>query len=216
MTRLNATTRELAAFLRACSTDQIGLERIKTVYRPYICPFDELIGLFEGNNFSVFDVGCGSGVFLKLLRKFSNATALTGVDIDAAVIAKARAFAGNDLISFYQFNGFDLPAQVKDFEYVTMIDVLHHIPVDQKSSFMEKLHASMSAGSRLILKDIDADEVPWVFFNKLHDRMLAGEAGSELSLTQTRRLLEETGFRIRSQSSRRMAWYPHFTLVCER
>jgi hypothetical protein len=97
-----------------------------------------------------------------------------------------------------------------------MIDVLHHIPVDQKSSFMEKLHASMSAGSRLILKDIDADEVPWVFFNKLHDRMLAGEAGSELALTQPRRLLEETGFRIRSQSSRRMAWYPHFTLVCER
>lgn len=71
----------------------------------------------------------------------------------------------------------------------------------------------MSVGRRLIMKDIDASS-PLVIASKLHDLVFAGEVGHERSRKQLKQMVEAAGFEVVGERSRRMLWYPHFTLEC--
>src|SRR5690606_14887317 len=112
-------------------------DRIKIAYRPLICPFDDLLELIPENS-SVFDVGCGSGMFLSLVKAFRNPTKLGGIEISESLIANARAVLGSDFNEqtfLAVFDGKELPENISDYEYIFMIDVYHHIPSDQQKHF---------------------------------------------------------------------------------
>ena len=73
------------------------ISRLKISYRPYICPFKELLeDLPEGQK--VFDIGCGSGMFLSLVAEFRNPKAIAGIEIDQKLINNANQI----FISFIQ------------------------------------------------------------------------------------------------------------------
>src|SRR5262245_723120 len=58
-------------------------------WRPYICPFEELIP-FVPQGARILDVGCGRGLFLALLCASGNAVHGIGIDSSAPAIACAR------------------------------------------------------------------------------------------------------------------------------
>lgn len=194
-----------------------GMIRLKVVYRPLICPFHELLALIP-QGASVFDLGCGAGAFLRLVAETRSPVSLGGIEISSTLIDNAREllshWPGKQRLESY--DGGTIPDWIVQYDYVTLIDVLHHIPAIRQESFLTMLHAKMKPGSKLILKDIDAGRRILVLFNKLHDFVVAREIGHELSAQHVHALAASIGFETCPPHMTRMWVYPHFTLICEK
>lgn len=188
------------------------------VYRPLICPFGDLLALVAPDS-RIFDIGCGQGQFALLLAEFRQPKALGGVEISPALVLSCSQlldeYASKIPLDFRVYDGRHLPADIADYDTVFMVDVLHHVPRDAQAAFLAALHRVMSPGSRLIIKDIDGAS-PLVFANKLHDLVIAGEIGHELSLRKALQYASDAGFSVAQTIRRRMLWYPHYTMVLTR
>jgi len=212
------TNKELVDFLKSQNFDGGTVDKLKVVYRPYICPFVELLQFVKPND-SVFDIGCGSGQFALLVANFTKAKSISGIEISESLINNAiQLFKNRQIIIDYTFNKYDgknLPDQIAQHDLIFMIDVLHHIPKSEQIDFLTQLYTKMSVGSRLIIKDIDADSV-FVYANKLHDKLLSTDGGNEISLKSAIESFKKIGFEIIETSKKLMFWYPHYTIVAKK
>lgn len=208
---------ELIQFLKNSEGRNLkGLNRLKTVYRPYICPFDQLLELIPLQS-RVFDLGCGSGSLLSLIHHFRKPEKLGGIEISEVLVNNARQLlASADIpVSIYKYDGVNIPAEIADYNVVTMIDVFHHIPKDIQPDFFKQLYDKMPAKSILVFKDIDAAS-PFVYTNKLHDMLLAGEIGNEWSAGKLAAKLKESGFECSPTQYKHMLVYPHYTILARK
>jgi cyclopropane fatty-acyl-phospholipid synthase-like methyltransferase len=185
------------------------------VYRPLICPFHELLALLpEGVRF--FDLGCGAGTFLRLVAGMRAPCALGGIEISRELIdstsEQLRDWQGPRRFEVY--DGMTIPDWIADYEYVAMIDVLHHIPADRQERFLQSLFEKMRPGAKLLLKDIDAGQRLLVLFNKLHDVLISRELGHELPADDVHKFASAIGYSVECLYRTRMLAYPHFTIVC--
>jgi cyclopropane fatty-acyl-phospholipid synthase-like methyltransferase len=217
--RMGATTpSQLSQYLKSINHAAKGLDKVKIAYRPYICPFSELLETVR-NGEKVFDVGCGSGQFALLVGRFAKPAWIGGVDIGDAMIQNAKELFKNSGLNishtFETFDGKNFPPMIKEADRVFLIDVFHHVPIEQQAVFLTTLHRAMRPGSSLVVKDIDAGS-SLVYFNKLHDLVVAKEIGHEVEASQLQRTAEEAGFKVLSKKHQRMFWYPHFTLILSR
>lgn len=215
------SNKELSSFLQSNIPKNAGLiDRVKIGYRPYICPFGELLELIP-ERAAVFDIGCGSGMFLSLVSKFKHPRALGGIEISQKLIDNAETLLG-DLdnataqISLQTFDGQDVPQTIASYDYIFLIDVIHHIPQENQIGFLESIYEKMSSGSKLILKDIDAGRPILSKFNRLHDLLLSGETGHELRSEYTAGELVRIGFTTSPTIKKRTLVYPHYTIICEK
>ena len=208
----------LVSFLKQIHSRAGLIARVKIAYRPYICPFSELLALVSAGD-RVFDVGAGSGQFCLLLAEFAHAGWVGGIEIRESLVRNARELFANAKVKvphrFETYDGMTFPRHIRDADKVFVVDILHHLPSRKQAQFLSGLHKAMADGSILILKDIDGAS-PFAFFNKVHDLFLAGEIGSEVSALRSREMAREAGFKVRSDSYKRMWWYPHYTLVLEK
>ena len=194
------------------------LDYIRICFRPFITPFHDILQLIpEGAK--VFDIGCGNGAFLLLVSSFRNASSISGLEIQAKVleIAKRLLSSINNVEKKMElFEGSVLPVYLKEYNFITLIDVLHHIPANIQKEFLQEVFDKMGVGSILILKDIDADDKLRCYFNKLHDLIVNGEVGFELPMKRTVKILRGTGFIIESVFKKHIFVYPHFICVCRK
>ena len=207
------SSKELVRILRKKKFNGSLVDKLKVYYRPYICPFNELLA-FAGEDDSILDIGCGNGQFIYLLSEVINPKSIIGIDISDKIIVRAREYL-KDIrkipVLLYSYDGLNLPDTFNEVSLVYLIDVLHHIDYSKQQSFLNQLFLKMGKGSRLILKDIDASSY-LVFANKLHDKILTGENSKELSLATVLELLKSTGFHIKQTKTKRLLWYPHYTI----
>lgn len=208
----------LVEFLRSRNQASGLLQKLKVTYRPLICPFEDLLPLVAPGC-RVFDIGCGQGQFALLLAEFRKPAALGGIEISPSLIRGANAllagYAETVALDFRVYDGSHFPDAIAGYDTIFMVDVLHHVPRTAQSSFIAALYRVMAPGSRLVLKDIDGAH-PLAPANKLHDLVLAGEIGHELSPGHAAQIATRAGFRLASTRRRRMLWYPHYTLVLEK
>lgn len=215
MKQENANT--LSRYLRSLPVNSSFIDKLKIAYRPYICPFGPLIEYAKFST-NVFDVGCGSGQFLALLARFAAIKKLGGIEISETLINNARALLANQAgiaLFLAVFDGKTLPVQINEYDLVTMIDVFHHIPPARQARFLIDLSNTMKPGAVLIFKDIDRRS-PLVFFNKLHDAVLGGGAGNEISVKKAEQRLADVGFTIISVTTKTTLVYPHYIIVCKK
>lgn len=217
---MRISNKKLSAFLQSqISKDASLIDKIKIAYRPYICPFSELLEHVPRHS-SIFDIGCGSGMFLSLVSEFNSPSSLGGIEISGRLINNALAILkGLDTsipVSLNVFNGHDIPDEVGNYNYVFLIDVLHHVRENNQLNFLRSIYEKMSPGSKLILKDIDAGNVILSKFNKLHDLLLSGEIGHELRSADVEKALARIGFKTLSIIKTQMFVYPHYTIICEK
>jgi 2-polyprenyl-3-methyl-5-hydroxy-6-metoxy-1,4-benzoquinol methylase len=215
VTVADASTRDLVDVLRRHATSARALDRLKTLYRPYICPFDDLLKLVPPGA-AVFDIGCGNGAFLLLVAVLRRPSALGGVEVSPRLIANAQSLlAGPSAgigLDLRVYDGVTIP-DLGNYECVFLIDVLHHVPLPVRDAFLAHIWEAMAPGATLVLKDIDAASRLLCGCNKLHDLLLSGEVGHEIEAAAAIRALDHLGFRIDAVSRRRVLWYPHYTVV---
>jgi 2-polyprenyl-3-methyl-5-hydroxy-6-metoxy-1,4-benzoquinol methylase len=214
LTQPAVTSAELARLLKD-NVPATGLvDRLKIRFRPYICPFDLLLPHIEPG-LSYFDIGCGSGVLLRILAEYKFPIALGGVEISERLIENAGSVLRPCAVptTLQVYDGFCLPEDIGKYDYVFMVDVLHHMPLDRQFDFLTALFHRMTPGQKLLFKDIDAAS-PLVYWNKLHDLALAGEIVHERIADVVRDHLESVGFDVRMVFRKRVLLYPHYALLC--
>lgn len=194
------------------------LEALKCYYRPYICPFHLLLRFIPANS-NLFDIGFGSGLFLYLSSELLKLKKVAGIEINQNVIDKAEKFlnkSNNTPFDLRTFNGIDLPENIQEYDYVSMIDVYHHIPSHHQIEFIERLYQKMKPGAQLIFKDIDAGDLLYLPFNKLHDLVLTGEIGNEVSSQFALQRFKEIGFKLKESFKDRNLCYSHYFFLFEK
>lgn len=115
------------------------------------------------------DLGCGQGVLLALLAAAQDealraqwptelpplprGVQAEGVDLRADAIAAARiALGGAARVSVGDVREVRLPA----CDLVAILDVLHYIDFDAQRTLLERVHAALAPGGRLLLRAGDA------------------------------------------------------------
>jgi 2-polyprenyl-3-methyl-5-hydroxy-6-metoxy-1,4-benzoquinol methylase len=214
----NNKTKDFVSILKNYSDGIPFLEKQKFIYRPYLCPFDTILKLLEKNK-TIFDIGCGLGAFSLLATKYLNPNSFKGIDISKDVIEQAKSLYSKleqdyDYI-FETYNGWDIPLDIGRYDYVTIIDVFHHINPKNQKEFILQLYKKMSPGSFLIMKDINKAS-PLVLMNKLHDLIISKEIVNEVSKEHMINILSDTGFNVIYESIETKLWYPHYTIKCHK
>ncbi len=211
------STKSLLNYLKTLDFESGFFDRLKVYYRPLVCPFAELITL-AGSGARIGDVGCGSGQFCLLLSAFANPASVYGIEINDHLVNNAyQLFRKHSTTphSFEPFDGITFPEKLREMDIVFLNDVLHHVPAANQELFLKNLSQTLKPGARLIVKDINASSI-FVYFNKLHDLIFAGEIGNELPLEKTKSLLEQNNMQINSVEKKRMYVYPHYTIVAQK
>ncbi|MDR1490878.1 MAG: class I SAM-dependent methyltransferase [Desulfovibrio sp.] len=193
--------RKLYAMYGECSKKS----RILAWLRPWICPYGPLVTVLQGQD-TVLDIGCGTGNLLLLLCSLGLIRQGTGVDVAEAALRDARKAASS-------FNA-DLtfsssPLINGEFDAVSMIDVMHHIPVkDQHSFFMDKL-SHVKRGGLLCYKDMNLFPLTHRYWNWLHDRIMAGQYINLVPVENILSWTEEAGFVLERSSDYSRFLYSH-------
>ena len=186
-----------------------GYKKFFSWARPWICPFEKFIFYIPCDK-SIFDIGCGQGVFLYLLAILRKPKRLYGVDIlDTNLEAVKSVFPK---VKYKKVSNYlDWPK--KRFDVVTLIDVLHHIRPEEQSFFIESAINKINAGGTLIIKDMNTKPIFCAFMNILHDLIFAKQLINYYSFEKLKKIILENGFEIKEVNSEVIYWYSHKWII---
>ena len=193
------------------------IDGLKIKYRSLICPFISLLEMIKPDD-KVADIGCGSGQFLLLAKHFANPAYVYGIEISERLISNANNLFKKYEDGSYHFSSFDgqnFPEALKEMDIFFLIDVLHHVPKNLQTDFINNLIKHMKPGARLVLKDINAAS-PLVYCNKIHDIIFAGEIGNEISFTKAQEIMRNNQLTILEEYKRTMYVYPHYCILAKK
>ncbi len=101
----------------------------------------------DPHSLNVLDIGCGVGNFHQILAPQFGA--LTGVDISAGSIEKARQ--RNPGVSYQVYDGEHLPFAEGTFDVAFTICVMHHVAPGQWPSFAKEMHRVLRRGGMALV-----------------------------------------------------------------
>jgi 2-polyprenyl-3-methyl-5-hydroxy-6-metoxy-1,4-benzoquinol methylase len=97
---------------------------------------------------SLLDVGCGDGRLLWEVRQRFPDKDLVGIDVSEQAIRFARAMSPN--VEYVCGDVSDPAILAKEFDVITLIEVLEHIPPDRIQPFIRGLHKRLKANGVLV------------------------------------------------------------------
>ncbi|NCE87615.1 class I SAM-dependent methyltransferase [Pseudomonas sp. Q1] len=167
----------LREFLYDTYADTPKLLRVLGSLRPYVCPFDRLLP-FVPAGASVIDFGCGHGALLVMMGAISRISKGIGCDIAVPALAAARAAARRlgleDTLTFLPVHTIDEVPQ-GPFDVVSMVDVLHHVPVAEREAFIHCAASRVTPGGVFIFKDMTTRSRARQFAHQLDDWIFTRE-----------------------------------------
>jgi SAM-dependent methyltransferase len=186
--------------------------------RPYICPFEDLIRWFPSSG-RVLDVGCGAGLFLGLGGRARPDVTGVGFDADAQAIAAAQGMAKrhfSDGRIAFRHSAVGDPWPTGPFDLVSMIDVLHHIPLSAQQGAIAQAYGHVGAGGIFLYKDMASRPFFRAWWNRFHDIAVAREWIHYRSIDEVEAWLRARGAEIVERSARVLGLYGHEWIVAKR
>lgn len=187
-------------------------------YRPYICPLHDVIDEVPRGS-RVLDVGCGGGLLLMLLADLGRIDAGLGFDVSHRAIKtadKTAARMSNGSVLRFEHRAIEDGIPLGDFDVITTIDVLHHVPPAFQQAFVQALCRAVPDGGRLIIKDMVARPRWRSLANRLHDLVLARQWVHHADMSTVETWVHSESFVTVRHTRVNTFWYGHWMLVLER
>jgi 2-polyprenyl-3-methyl-5-hydroxy-6-metoxy-1,4-benzoquinol methylase len=132
---------------------------------------------------NVLDIGGGDGELLNRLFAMRADVSVTMVDIAPSVgrfllpryRGQVRLLPGTTIQAHLQ----TLPGQGRKYDAAIIVDVMHHIPGEQREAFLCAVHEALSPGGVLLIKDVEPGH-PRAILGYLCDRYISGDRGVAL------------------------------------
>ena len=183
-------------------------------YRIVICPFERLIPNVAPGS-SVLDIGCGAGLFLALLAGTVPDVIGVGFDSSGPAINTAMRMTEqvkrSGLRAKLRFIRLDVAEPWPDglFDVVSLVDVLHHVPLAHQKSIVERAAEKVRPGGVLLYKDMANQPAFHAGMNRLHDLMLARQWIHYLPIRSVDKWAEELGLALAHAETISRLWYRH-------
>lgn len=167
---------DIAQFYDDFSAKQVKTganERIISLYKRML-----KLGLKKDSN--VLELGCGVGIFTKLLGKKIKTGKIEAVDISKKSIDFARTFLKNtEQVQFEVSDIVNYKPKNEVFDFITLLDVIEHIPIEQHEELFENL-AKLSSEKTQILINIPNPD--YLNFTREHSPALLQIIDQEIPL----------------------------------
>ncbi|MCP2726905.1 class I SAM-dependent methyltransferase [Limnofasciculus baicalensis] len=192
--------------------------RLLASARTYICPMLPLLVEVPDNS-TIFDIGCGSGLFLSLLVANSQVRSGIGTDLNIKALNSAKLATKRltekqpEVMVDFQQTGDCKEWPNTSFSVVSMIDVMHHIPPQAQYTVFAAAIERIAPGGRLIYKDMCLK--PWwkATANRLHDLLLAREWINYVPIETIKEWGSQSGLKLVNESYYSRYVYGHEKLV---
>jgi len=189
------------------------IDRLLNTWRPRIFPFHDLME-YVPDDARVLDIGCGTGLWLYLLSRTKRISFGLGVEVDLVKVDLANAIkTAEDRLEFRS-----IPPEMQwpsgNFDCLTMIDVLHHVPPPHQRDFLRRIE--QTGATRIVFKDIDPTAKCKAAMNTLHDLLLSHQRPRYREKEMVAEWLEEIGYCISHEGRHDMLWYSHYLVVADK
>ena len=181
--------------------------------------FLDEIGQYLPASGKVLDIGCGFGLFSLYYARQYPQLDLSGLDLSPRRIAMAQAAADRLTVSNVRYAVRDAGDLKLDEQYqcIYLLDLIHHLPVPAVRPLLERLHAALAPGGRLLIKEVDTRPRYKMWFTWFLDQLMDRRATvrywpqSELAA-----LLSEVGFENYRHALVDYLPYPHVLFICRK
>ncbi len=121
--------------------DEFSTKQVKTgANERLISLFKRLSKLGLQSNSKILELGCGVGIFTKLLSKQVSTGLIEAVDLSEKSISIAQnEMKSKENIQFQVADVVSYQPRNSDFDFITLMDVIEHIPLDQHDVLFENL-----------------------------------------------------------------------------
>jgi len=145
------------------------------------------------NNSSVLEIGCGIGVLTYLLsRKIKNGI-IESVDLSEKSIDYASKHITQKNISFSASNIFDFTPKNARFDFVTLFDVIEHVPLERHSELFLKISGWMHEKSILL---INLPNPEYILFDQKNQPEVLQEMDQAVFLSDLSSAFQSAGLEI--------------------
>lgn len=183
-------------------------------WRSYICPFEELLRLIPPGQSSL-DIGCGMGLLMLLLAHSGKVKKGIGLDISSDAIRLARlAKLPKDCEIDFRCVSAGEAYPTERFDFVTCIDVLHHVPASKQREFISRVVRANLADT-FIFKDVSPNPVWMAWASKLHDFLLSRQVISIRHEDEIKQWLAEEGLTVTAYQRMHRLCYSHYVIVAQ-
>lgn len=188
-------------------------------YRPYICPFEELIPEVPVGA-SVLDIGCGGGLFLGLIDATGLKPEGVGFDVSAPAIRLAESMAAGirkrgGHLQFRRLEP-DMSWPGGKFDVVSMIDVIHHVPRSAQEDVIRRACRKVKPGGTFLYKDMVGRPRWRALANRMHDLVLARQWIHYVSAGDVESWAADEGMNLARSELINRLWYGHELRVFRR
>jgi 2-polyprenyl-3-methyl-5-hydroxy-6-metoxy-1,4-benzoquinol methylase len=212
------TIAETAAIAKELYADVPRGTYYKQTLRPYIAPFHTIVGLVPPGS-SILDIGCGAGLFVALLAKLGRIRSARAFDYDGGAIDVANSIARKlpipGIVHYERRTALD-PWPEGQYDVVSIVDVVHHIPPAAQAGVIAEAASHVGAGGILLYKDMVRRPLWRASANRLHDLLSAREWINYAPVEDVIRWAEAAGLRLEQRGAVNMLWYGHEWCVFRR
>jgi trans-aconitate 2-methyltransferase len=113
--------------------------------------YERLIGLGLNAHSSVLELGCGIGMMTSLLKRKINHGKIHAIDISEASIAYGKKHIATPNITFSTQDIAAFETTLKSPDFITLIDVLEHIPLEMHAALFKQISAVMGLNSHFVI-----------------------------------------------------------------
>lgn len=192
--------------------------RLLQSLRPYICPFADLVR-WAPEAGRILDVGCGAGLLLGLIGRTRPGIRGVGFDADGDAIDAARHMADRHFpdgrIEFRHSMVGD-PWPEGQFELVSMIDVLHHIPPSAQRDAVATAFSHVRPGGLLVYKDMAEKPFFRAWWNRFHDLIVAKQWIHYRAIDDVEGWLKSMDAEVVERSAKILGLYGHELMVARK
>ncbi len=107
------------------------------------------VGLINTSN--VLELGCGVGVFTRLLSKSVKKGEIEAVDLSPKSIELASKFIKNKNITLKTGDVVNYRPQNTDFDFITLMDVIEHIPLENHALLFANLSEIAGKNTQILI-----------------------------------------------------------------